>query len=384
MIRDCELDRLKSKEQLLFQAKQNTWTKWRDAWERVNEAHNLTQEAWQSRCLAKEIMNREFEVMRSNSEYCQRVWDEYGRIRDCNNSRIESLKSEADYEHRQMCNCFDQASSAYNYGDKSMAPIYSQEGREHQNRRDRINAEISGLAREVKKARQNAECKAPKTDSSAFRSAQDAFNCAKEYHQRLDSEFKRLKAERDRLKVEFDRLQEDHKCAKAAFQRRLEELKSANQREREGTLDKAGVRWLEREDAKIIKKADGTTQIYHGGLGSGDGIGHGHTSLDQDGQVTYSRNAFEKHGSHNYADNKGFTIYNRSARKNTPIGGSGEENYINVRTGRGHTTQWYDDGYRISWDTEDGGKTEKAHWTNQNVSKRNPHRHDEPDDANID
>lgn len=85
-----------------------------------------------------------------------------------------------------MCSCFDQASSAYEYGDKSMAPIYSQEGHEHKDRRDELNAEISELAREVKEARQDAECRAPKTDSLAFHSAQDAFNRAKEYNQRLD------------------------------------------------------------------------------------------------------------------------------------------------------------------------------------------------------
>ena len=31
-------------------------------------------------------------------------------------------------------------------------------------------------------------------------------------------------------------------------------------------FDKAGVRWSERNDAKIVKKADGTTQVYYGGL----------------------------------------------------------------------------------------------------------------------
>ena len=62
----------------------------------------------------------------------------------------------------------------------------------------------------------------------------------------------------------------------------------------------------------------------------------------------------------------------------------GEENYINVRTGEGHTTQWYKDGYRVSWDTKDGGRTERAHWTNQNVSKRKPNeRHKAPDDSNL-
>jgi len=76
-------------------------------------------------------------------------------------------------------------------------------------------------------------------------------------------------------------------------------------------------------------------------------------------------------------------MYDRCTRTSTEIGGSGEENYIDVRTGVGHTTQWYKDGYRVSWDTKDGGQTEKVHWTNQNVSKRHPDRHKAPDDADV-
>ena len=36
---------------------------------------------------------------------------------------------------------------------------------------------------------------------------------------------------------------------------------------RKRTLDKAGVDYFERDSAKIVKKADGTTQVYHGGFG---------------------------------------------------------------------------------------------------------------------
>lgn len=123
--------------------------------------------------------------------------------------------------------------------------MWSQEGHEHKDRRDELNAEIPELAREVKQA-----------------------------------------------KAEFDRLQTQFKQAQATFNRRLEEIKSESQRERDRTLDRAGVRYSERSDAKIVKKTDGTTQIYHGGLGSGDGIGHGHTALDQSGRVIYDRDSF--------------------------------------------------------------------------------------------
>ena len=86
--------------------------------------------AWQERSSAREEMNREYEEMQRSSEHYREVWDGYSRIRDSNNSRIESLKWEADREHQEMISCFDRASFEYEYGDKSMAPVYSQEGHE--------------------------------------------------------------------------------------------------------------------------------------------------------------------------------------------------------------------------------------------------------------
>ncbi len=119
----------------------------------------------------------------------------------------------------------------------------------------------------------------------------------------MQTEFKRLKTERDRLKMEFDEAQAEFLRLKAEFQRKLEEVKTQNRRERDEILDKAGVDWIKRDTTKIVKKPDGTVQIYHGGLGEGDGIGHGHTVLDSLGRKTYEREAFAEHGAQNYIDN---------------------------------------------------------------------------------
>lgn len=92
-----------------------------------------------------------------NSDHYREVWDGCSHISDNNNSRIESLKREAKREHQKMIGCFNQASSEYEYGDKSMALIYVKEGHEHKKRRDELDAEISELTREVKDTRKNAE-----------------------------------------------------------------------------------------------------------------------------------------------------------------------------------------------------------------------------------
>lgn len=301
-MRNQDLDALKTREQEAFSLKQNAWKKYDEAKTRCSELHDAMQSAWNERVSARDVMNHEYEAMQNDNNNYRAVWDEYGRIRDYNNAKIESLRSEADYEHREMIRCFDQASSCYQYGDKSEAPYWSEQGHSHKNLRDQLNCQISELCREVKAAKQNAEMRANKTNSSAFHRAKEAFNDAKNRHEAFQAGFKRLKAERDQLKLEFHRAEAEHRKLKEQFQRKLDEIKTNNKREREETLDKAGVSLFERSDAKIVKKSDGTIQVYHGGVGSGDGYGHGHTALDQFGNKTYDRKAFAEHGKQNYVD----------------------------------------------------------------------------------
>ncbi|MBQ6461625.1 DUF1771 domain-containing protein [Candidatus Saccharibacteria bacterium] len=397
MARNFELDSLKAREQEAFHRKQSAFQKYVDAKERANTAHDTMQSAWEERCSAREEMNREFEDMRHSSDNYHEVWDEYGRIRDANNARIESLRYEADSEHQMMKDCFERASDAYEYGNKAEAPIYSAEGHDHKDRRDELNEEISRLVQEIRDAKANAEWRAPKTDSSAFHKAKEMFNNAKARHESAENEFKRLKAERDYYKAEFNSAQEEHVRLKEEFQKKLAEVKANNQRKRDRTLDRAGVRWSDRKDAKIVKKTDGTTQIYHGGLGSGDGLGHGHTALDQFGNKTYERDAFEEHGYQNFTDNsKGVTMYDRNARPghevkgisggvklkpNSSFRGENQNWYKGKKPGViGHSTQFYDDGVRLSRETKDGVHEINTHWTDTRLPKGHPGRHEKPDD----
>lgn len=317
-MRNQDLDALKTREQEAFSFKQNAWKKYDEAKTRCSELHDAMQSAWNERVSARDVMNHEYESMQNDNNNYRAVWDEYGRIRDYNNAKIESLRSEADYEHREMIRCFDQASSCYQYGDKSEAPYWSEQGHSHKNLRDQLNYQISELCREVKAAKQNAEMRANKTNSSAFHRAKEAFDDAKNRHEAFQAGFKRLKAERDQFKLEFHRAEAEHRKLKEQFQRKLDEIKTNNRREREETLDKAGVSLFERSDAKIVKKSDGTIQVYHGGIGSGDGYGHGHTALDQFGNKTYDRKAFTEHGKQNYVDNEdgswSFRLWRQAAK----------------------------------------------------------------------
>ena len=304
MPRSAELDSLFARKQEAFVRKQAAFQKYIDAKNRANEAHDRMQLAWDRRVAAREEMNREYNSMQQSKGSRDAIWADFNRVRQGNSSRIEQLRQEADMEHEMMKNCFDSASAAYEYGNKADAPMYASEGRMHKDRRDDLNAEVGRLIQEINNAKANAKWQTSSSHGNSFQSAKSNFNSAKMLHESAETEFKNAKAERDAYKAEFDSAQAEFERLKNECQRKLNEIKANNQKERDRILDKAGVSYLNRQDAKIVKKADGTTQVYHGGLGSGDGLFHGHVALDRSGQKTYSRDAFEKHGSQNYVDQK--------------------------------------------------------------------------------
>ena len=314
MPRSVELDNLFARKQEAFVRKQAAFQKYVDAKNRANEAHDRMQSAWDRRVAAREEMNREFESMQQSKDSRDAIWAEFNRLCQENSSRIDQIRREADMEHEMMKNCFDSASAAYEYGNKADAPAYSMEGHMHKDRRDDLNAEVGRLIQEINNAKANAKWQTSSSHGNSFQSAKSNFNNAKMLHESAEAEFKSAKAERDAYKAEFDSAQAEFERLKDACQRKLNEIKANNQKERDRILDKAGVSYLNRQDAKIVKKADGTTQVYHGGLGSGDGLFHGHVALDQSGKKTYSRDAFEKHGSQNYVDDPALVKYKASGQ----------------------------------------------------------------------
>lgn len=267
MPRSAELDSLFARKQEAFVRKQAAFQKYIDAKNRANEAHDRMQLAWGQRVTAREEMNREYNSMQQSKGSRDAIWADFNRVRQGNSSRIDQLRQEADMEHEMMKNCFDSASAAYSYGNKADAPMYSSEGHAHKERRDYLNAEVGRLIQEINSAKSNAKWQTSSSHSNSFQCAKSNFDNAKMIHESAEAEFKSAKAERDAYKAEFDSAQAEFERLNDACQRKLNEIKENNQKERERILDKAGVGYLNRQDAKIVKKADGTTQVYHGGLG---------------------------------------------------------------------------------------------------------------------
>ena len=225
MSRNPELDRLKSMQQSFFEQRQVAFQKFMDLQKQTNVVYDTMQACWDERVRARERMNHEFEVTQSTRSFRDFVWGAYMQIRDRNNSRIESLKHEADAEHRAMQKCFDEVSRVYLYGDKADAPYFSRRGYEHRDRYNALDAEISELAREVKQAKSNAEALAPKTDSSMYSRAKASFELAKSRHELVQVGFNELKSRCDSAKSELDRLHEQLKQVQFALIHKLEEAK---------------------------------------------------------------------------------------------------------------------------------------------------------------
>lgn len=222
--RKNELDSLKAREQDAFERKQAAFKRYADAMDRCNEAYKTMQAAWEKGCSAKEKMNSEYD----NLKNFRVVWDEYGKIRDENNREIERLRVQANSEHQTMIYCFKKARDCYISGDHS--PYWSKHGKDHEKRRDILNAEISRLCEEVKAAKESAKLRAPKTDRSAFRKAKEEFEQAKACHKSARAEFMRLKEECKRRKADFELAQAEYMPLKKELQRKLKEIKMANRK----------------------------------------------------------------------------------------------------------------------------------------------------------
>lgn len=208
-----------------------------------------------------------------------------------------------------MSSAFGRASDAYNYGNKSDAKIYSNEGKDYQAQLKSVNAQISRLGQEVKDARAHAEAYGSKADSSGFNGAKNKFEDAKSAHKLIEAKFKSAKAERERLHSEFKALNEEYKQK----HRRFIAAKDSNREQKETKIKKVesalvpATGFFDGHAAKIKERNDGSgkTDVYFGGFNhEGDGLFHGHIVIDSNDNVVYYRDQFQEHDDYLIDDRK--------------------------------------------------------------------------------
>lgn len=280
MARDAELDRLKSAQDHAFQRKQDAW--------------QAQDQAWKRRSIAREAMNRAHEGKQRAYEDQEASWQDYQRVRSSNGPRIDQLNSRQESAFEAMKRAFDNASSAHDRRDGASARMYAVEGHRHKAESQQAVAERRRLVDEIRAARGRHEAVKP-----AFQRAKGQFDQAK-------SEYDRAKADHERKGDDFKRAKVEFDSAKQAFQSRLEKVKAENKRKRDDKRSiaaRAGVPPHYRDNVWISKEPDGAINIYFGGVGEPNGLGHGHYVMDRNGKVTYRREPFDPHGSQNYEDN---------------------------------------------------------------------------------
>jgi hypothetical protein len=169
------LDKLYDEQQKTFERKQAARREMQRRHEEMQQLYNASQVAWNKRVVACDELNQEFQNMRDNNASDDRAWDDYRRIRDFNNTQINSLKSQADDAYHSMINAFERASSAYECGDRSLASSYTAEGRNCQAIMRSLNAAIKSLGAEVKSARARTESMTDNPDNGSFSDAKERF-----------------------------------------------------------------------------------------------------------------------------------------------------------------------------------------------------------------
>lgn len=372
MAKDAELDRLKAVQDRAYQRKQ--------------DAYQAQQNAWDRRSAARDAMNRAYNAKQQAYDEQDRAWQQLQRLRDSHGPRIGSLNSMQETAFQNMQRAFANASSAHDRRDGASARSYADEGHRYKGESQGYVSERRQLIGELRSAKAEHDATRP-----AFERAKNEFTSCKRA-------FDQAKAEHERAQANFKQAKRDFDEAVKAFKARLDHVKSQGKKRRDdksALAAKAGVPYRYRDNVWVSTDSDGNTNIYFGGVGEPNGPGHGHYVLDRNGKVTYKRDPYDPHGSHNFTesdDTRGSTLYDRSARSQDMRGFSTRDNDTRQSESSGgtfynrdrdvdlHVTQYYDDNTRLSWDTD--GKTDRdRHWTNQNLPSGHPDRHAEPDDT---
>lgn len=279
MARDAELDRLKAAQDLAFQRKQNAYQAMQSAWDRLSTIRNDLDRSHEKK-------QRAYSVQDS-------LWQDYQRTRSANGPRIDQLNSMQERAYENMKNAFNSASDAHGRRDGASARMYADDGHRYKSEAQGYVAERRRLVEDIK-------------------SVKVRFEAAKLTFQQAKEEFSSVKRQFDQSKSDYDRAQGEFKQAKASFdnaaktfRERLEAVRDQNKQrhnDKRAIAQKAGVPYQYLDDVYISRDLDGAIQIYFGGIGAPDGPGHGHYSINRNGDVTYKRDPFDPHGAKNFTD----------------------------------------------------------------------------------
>lgn len=309
MARDAELDRLKAAQDLAFQRKQ--------------DAYQAMQRAWNRRSSARDTLNQAREAKQQAYAAQEASWQDYQRVRASNGPRIDTLNSQQETAYQNMKSAFEQASNAYARRDGAAARAHADDGHGYKAESQGYVAERRRLVQEIRNARERHEATKPD------------FQRAKAEFTRVKQAFDQAKADHERTQAEFNRAKEDNERAKQAFHTRLEKVRAERKRKKDdkrAVAERAGVPHQYLDDVWVAKQADGIINIYFGGVGKPNGLGHGHYVMDQYDRVIYRRDPFDPHGAQNFTEPVYWQKVKMSFDRDS--GTFQSDNYIGIKGGK--------------------------------------------------
>lgn len=327
MARDYELDQLKSQMDSAFERMKSARDTMNASWERRSGILDQMNEAFENMNSTRNAMESAWEDLQSARNHQQQVWESMDHSNDGEYERLTNLideaRSNADSAFENAQEAFRDASNAYENHDGAAAKSYSEDGHRYIDECHRYNDEFQSYVEERREvARRQKSAGSALSDAKAntdyYRSEHERlhaeFVSAKSEWQSLRDQYQSAKQENERDNAIYRSAKADFDQAHAAYIKRREYVQDQRRHEKDSDRElarKAGVPSRFLDNILVKRDSDGTVNIYYGGYGSPDGLGHGHCSIDPSGEVTYDRAPNEEHGAQNYKNHS----HRRAVRK---------------------------------------------------------------------
>ncbi|MDO4871949.1 MAG: hypothetical protein Q4A27_00750 [bacterium] len=191
-------------------------------------------------------MNNEYSIAKELSGSKDSEWSVYCSEQDNLSNQISHAKNQQEEYHKMSQELFQKSRDAYNFGDKSKAPYYSQQARSARDKREDWARELKrliSLSKNMQKPNNNVSWQ--------------SFNDAKKSYFDEKAKHSKIKAEYDRLKqIHHDNLRKIDTC-KAEFDQAkkvVDDYRLAGQKESERIKTENKARWDKLE--QIAKEAE--------------------------------------------------------------------------------------------------------------------------------
>ncbi len=220
-MRDRILDVLALEKQEKWEARKKQREEYEEQKRQTSKDYRKMQDARDEVNEAREILNKEFELLKEEHPERTRIWQAYHEKRATINEEIAPLRAKSDEEHHLMNDFYDQAERAYLSGDKEKADQLSQEARSHRLERNRLNAEVKEAINKIRAAKKEAMELAPPQDRYGFDTARERFEKAKRALVSAEEQFSNSKNIKHEKYAKLQNAEMEFQAARDAFEERL-------------------------------------------------------------------------------------------------------------------------------------------------------------------